>query len=82
MTWKNPGWKPKISRIGNFPYIEGCINQDVIFFPIHNKTDTRHFYVYMPTNEAKEFLVGLKEAIEDNERVKGIRTQKHTMRWV
>jgi len=81
MSLNYPRWKPDINRVGNFPYIEGCVNNDVVFFPIVNYEKTRHLYVYMPTNEVEKFIEELKDAIDHNKRVMGIRTQEHTMRW-
>ena len=80
MTWNNPDWKPK-NGITNMPYIEGCITQDYIMFQIGNKKQNRSIFIFLHTAEAKTFIESIQEARDENERVKGIRSQKHTMRW-
>lgn len=81
MSKSYPKWKPRSNRISEFPYIEGCVLTDVVIIPVSNETKTKTMYCYITTDEAKEFVEVLNEAIRVNERVKGIRTQEHTMRW-
>ena len=75
MPRKPPHWKPH--RTGTIENLFGNIpSTDTVFIPIINETQTKTIYVFMKSDEAKEFAEKILQTIEQVKRVQKIRGER------